>query len=384
METRTDYEETREKGAETRTERVETWAECEKTKKECEETRAEGVKTWAKYVKAREVQDRRPKEVTVTTCPTLMYLFYINIVRHNKSYRVKRDRLPVRRKKSIEIENDLPTQGNDVPSRVHEESNPKIKSERRLGYSSPPDSASRGGRNANRRENKAEPKSILQATLVEDRTVKHKVVPKEVVKEEGKTSIARTNEIREGSKEEPESKPQAVKEKFGTTKHKESTKTTKRGKDSASAVERNSEKGGSTEKPRNKPHTLKPRAVKQGKAIEETVRRGDRTNTARRNARRERKVTDTYRAEELDKWRAATREPRELLKAWKKLLIKISGNFQFSLNRLKAVLLEKKEAYYESIPCKKTHMNWEYAQKCMYECDMTRTCMYIRNIKLHV
>ena len=353
VETRIEGVETRAEGAETRTERVEMWAECEKTMKECEKTRAEGVKTWAEYVKAREVQDRRPKEVTVTTCPTLVYLFYINIIRHNKSYRVKRDRPPVRRKKSIEIENDLPTQGNDVPSPVHEENNPKIKSERRLGYNSPPDSASRGGRNADRGENKAEPKSKLQAMFVEDRTMKHKEAPKEVVREEGKMSTARTNEIREGSKEEPESKPQAVKEKFGTTKHRESTETTKRGKDSASAVERNSKKGGSTEKPRNKLHTLKPKIVKQGKTIEEIIRGGDRTNTARRNARRERKVTDTrkYRAKELDKRRAATREPKELLKAWKKLLNIISSNFQFSLNRLKAVLLEKKKAYSESIPC---------------------------------
>ena len=161
LETRQECVETRTEGAETRTEHVETWTECEKTRKECKKTRAEGVKTWAKYVKAREVQDRRPKEVTVTTCPTLVYLLYINIVKYNKSYKVKRDRPPVRRKKLIEIENDLPTQGNDVPSPVHEESNPKIKSERRLGYSSPPDLASRGGRNADRGENKAEPKSIL-------------------------------------------------------------------------------------------------------------------------------------------------------------------------------------------------------------------------------
>ena len=306
-------------------------------------------------MKAREVQDRRPKEVTVTTCPILVYLFYINIVRHNKTYRVKRDRPPVSRKKSVETENDLPIQGNDVPTPVHEERNPKIKSERRLGYSSPPGSTSRGGRNADRGENKAEPKSKLQATFIEDRTVKYEEAPKEVVKEEGKTSIARTNEIREGSKEEPESKPQAVKEKFRTTKHRESIETTKRGKDSASAVERNSKKGGSTEEPKNNPHTLKPRTVKHDKTIEETARGGDRTNTARRNARRERKVMDTrkYRAEELDKKSTATREPRELLKAWKRLLNKISGNFQFSLNRLKSILLEKKEAYYESIPCKK-------------------------------
>ena len=29
-------------------------------------------------------------------------------------------------------------------------------------------------------------------------------------------------------------------------------------------------------------------------------------------------------------------------------------------------------------------MNWKYAQKCMYECEMTRTCMINRNIKSHV
>ena len=120
--------------------------------------------------------------------------------------------------------------------------------------------------------------------------MKHKETPKEVVKEEGTTSTARTNEIREGSKAEPESKPQAVKEKFGTTKHRELIQTTKRRKDMASVVERNTKKGGSTEEPKNKPHTLKPRTVKQDKTIEETVRGGDRTNTARRNARRERKA----------------------------------------------------------------------------------------------
>ena len=76
-------------------------------------------------------------------------------------YRVKRDRPPVRRKKSVEIENGLGTQGNDVLTPAHEEGNPKIKSERRLGYSSPPDSASTRKRNADRGENKAEPKSKL-------------------------------------------------------------------------------------------------------------------------------------------------------------------------------------------------------------------------------
>ena len=400
VETRTEYVQIRAEGVETRTERVETQAECEKTRKEYEETRVEGVKVWAEhvkawaeYVKAREDQDRRPKEVTVTTCPTLVYLFYINIIRYNKSYRVRRDKPPVRGKKSIEIENDFPTQGSDVPSPIHEESNPKIKCERRLGYSASPDSVSRGGRNVDRKENKAEPKSKLQATIVEDRTVKHVEVPKEVVKEEGKTNTAKINEIKEGRKEELERKLQAAKEKSGITKHRETTETNKRGEDSVSAVERISEIGESTKKPRNKLHALKPRAMKQAKTVEETVRGGDRENIARRNTRKEKKVTDTYKAEEIDKGRAATkeldkgraetREPRELPKAWKKLLNKISGNFQFSSNRLKAVLLEKKEAYYESIPCKKKHMNWEYAQKCMYECHMTRTCMNIRNIKLH-
>ena len=159
---------------------------------------------------------------------------------------------------------------------IHEEGNPKVKSERRLGYSSPPihknrnlevritrgpgsglkekrgtvevatpviakhketteaigrrgDSASTGRRNADRGENKEEPKNKLQATFVEARTVKHEETPKRAVKEEGTASTARTNEIRERSKAEPESKPQAVNKKSGIAKHRESIETTKRG-----------------------------------------------------------------------------------------------------------------------------------------------------------
>ena len=210
--------------------------------------------------------------------------------------------------------------------------------------------------------------------FVEARTAKHEEMPKAAVKKEGIASTARTNEIREGSKAEPESKLQAVNKKSWTAKHRESIETTKRGKDTASAVERNTKRGGSTEEPKNKPQALKPRTVKQDKTIEETVREGDTTNTARRNAKREwkakpecklqpkeepepvrqevltksdnsatGKVTSTrnYRAKGLDKRNAAIREPRELLKACKKLFNKFSGNYQFSLNRLKSVLLEK-------------------------------------------
>ena len=166
------------------------------------------MKMWAECVETRAVQDRIPKEVIVTTYPILVHLFYINLIRHKKIYKVKRDRPPVRGKKSVEIENGLPTQGNDVLTPVHEEGNPKVKSKRRIGYSSPPihkkrnpevritrgpgsgskekrgivegatpviakhkettkaigrrgDSASIGGRNEDRGENKAEPKSKL-------------------------------------------------------------------------------------------------------------------------------------------------------------------------------------------------------------------------------
>ena len=300
METRTECVEKRAVCVETRTECVETRAECVETRTECMETRVECVETRVECVETRAVQDRRPKEVIVTTYPILVHTFYINFVRHKKIYKVKRDRSPVKGKKSIEIKNGLPTQGDDVLTPVHEECNPKVKSERRIGYSSPPihkkrnpevritrgprsgskekrgtvevatpvtvkhrekteairrrgDSATTGGRNANRRGNKAEPKSKQQATYEEARTVKHEEMTEAAVKEGGTASTARTNEIRKGNKAEPKSKPQAVNKKPGTTKHRESIETTKRGRGIASAVERNTKRRGSTEESKNKP-----------------------------------------------------------------------------------------------------------------------------------
>ena len=146
------------------------------------------------------------------------------------------------------------------------------------------------------------------------------------------------------------------------------------------------------EEPKNKPQALKPRTVKQDKSIEETVRGGDTTNTARRNAKRERKAMPECKLQlkekpepiGLDKRCEAIREPRDLLKAWKRSFNKISGNYQFSLNRLKSVLLEKWELIMKAFLVKKKHMNWEYAQKCIYECEITRTCMINRNIRSHV
>ena len=138
VETRTECMETRAEGVETRAECVETRAECVETRTKCMETRAECMETWAECVETRAVQDRKPKEVIVTTYPILVHIFYINFVRHKKIYKVKIDRPPVKGKESVEIEKGLPTQGNDVLTPVHEECNPKVKSERRIGYSSPP------------------------------------------------------------------------------------------------------------------------------------------------------------------------------------------------------------------------------------------------------
>ena len=97
-----------------------------------------------------------------------------------------------------------------------------------------------------------------------------------------------------------------------------------------------------------------------------------------------------YRVQGTVKRNAVTTKPRELPKVWKqyqelkRLFNKISGNYQFNFSRLKSVFLRKKEAYFESIPCKRKQMNWEYAQICMYECEMARNCMIVRNFKLYV
>ena len=126
-------------------------------------------------------------------------------------------------------------------------------------------------------------------------------------------------------------------------KHKETTKEIVRG-GMANIVGRNTKREGSKAKPKSKLQALneEPKPVRQ-----EFLTKRDNSATGR--------VTGTrnYRAKGIVKRTIVTTEPEELLKVRKRLFNKISSNYQFSLNRLKPVFLRKKEAYFESIPCKK-------------------------------
>ena len=51
----------------------------------------------------------------------------------------------------------------------------------------------------------------------------------------------------------------------------------------------------------------------------------------------------------------------EVTKSLKKLTRKLLGIYQLNLSRYKSVFLRSKGAYYESSPCKRKQVNWEYA-----------------------
>ena len=68
----------------------------------------------------------------------------------------------------------------------------------------------------------------------------------------------------------------------------------------------------------------------------------------------------------------------------KKLTNNLSGIHQLNLSRYKSFFLSRKGVYYESPPYKRKQVNWEYAQMCMCDCKMIRSCMIDGNLKLCV